>query len=225
MALRWTARSGLAVDEILLEGRRDTRAEHVLAAIDTRRGAPILAFSPSAAKLELERLPWVRRAEVELRLPGTIRVRLVEREALALWQRQGRLALIDRDGGEIRGGEIARYAHLPVVVGEDAPRHAALLLGVLAAEPELEKRVTHAIRVAGRRWNLRLDNGVEIQLPEDDAGAAWARLAETERASGVIDRALVAIDLRLPGRLVLRAVPAPPPAFPTARARGAQRPT
>ena len=225
--LRWTGSAGLAVAEILVEGRRDTRAEEVLAVLDTRRGAPILTFSPAAAKAELERLPWVKSAAVERRLPDTIYVRLVEREALALWQRHGRYAVIDREGREIRGAEISRYAQLPIVVGEDAPRHAPALLALLGGEPEIEKRITHAIRVAGRRWNLRLNNGIEIQLPETDLGLAWAKLAEMERASRVLDRAVVAIDLRLPDRLVVRTVPdaTPPPATPGARGRAPNRPT
>lgn len=210
IALDLTALAGLRVQEIFVEGRGETPAAQVLAALAATRGAPLLAISPAAAKKELERLPWVREAAVERRLPDAIHVRLVERTPLALWQRQGRLALIDRDGVEIRTADPARFRRLPIVVGDDAPRHAAQLLALLATEPDLAPRVVAAVRVSGRRWNLHLDVGdsrtVELQLPEENAGAAWARLADLERASKVLDRNVAAIDMRLPDRLVVRPV-------------------
>jgi cell division protein FtsQ len=66
------------------------------------------------------------------------------------------------------------------------------------------------VRVAGRRWNLRLDNGVDVELPEDDAAGAWHRLAELDKSDAILKRNIQAIDLRLPDRLVVRLVPEPP---------------
>lgn len=224
-----TATAGLSVQEIYVEGRGETPAAQVLASIGIQRGAPLLAFSPAAAKGALEQLPWVREAAVERRLPDTIHVRLVERRPMALWQRHGRLALIDRDGAEIKGAEPARFGHLPVVVGDDAPAHAAALLALLATEPEMGRRVQAAIRVGARRWNLRLDAGegtaVDVQLPEINAGAAWARLAELERANKVLNRNVSVIDLRLPDRLIMRVVRETPQPAPARGGRGNGRTT
>jgi len=61
--------------------------------------------------------------------------------------------------------------------------------------------------VAGRHWQLRLDNGVAVRLPEDDVGAALRRLAHAERAEGVFDRDIVAIDLRFDDRMIIQASP------------------
>src|SRR5260370_6854473 len=80
---------------------------------------------------------------------------------------------------------------------------------MLASEPELASRVTAAIRVGGRRWNLRIDDVIDVLLPEEGAETAWSRLAELERASALLKRDLQAVDLRLPDRLGLRAHGAP----------------
>jgi len=227
-ALDATARAGFAVREVHVEGRERTEARDVRAVLDAPRGLPILAFDPHAAKAELEKLPWVRRADVERRLPDTVLVRLEERIPLALWQRGGRFAVIDSEGKEIPGTDPARFADRPVVVGEDAPAHAAGLIALMETEPDLMKRVAAAVRVGGRRWNLRLDNGVDVNLPETNPGAAYERLARLARENGLIDRNLVAVDLRLPDRLILRVgkeapAPATPPA--PANARRPNRPT
>ena len=86
---------------------------------------------------------------------------------------------------------------------------------MLAAEPALQARVTAAVRVGGRRWNLRLDSGQDVLLPEINPAAAGAPLAELEREQSVLSRDLKVIDMRLPDRLTLKlnpsALPAPPP--------------
>src|SRR5699024_336470 len=116
---------------------------------------PILAVSPSRAKQKLEALAWIRSAAIERRLPSTIYVRLVERHPLAVWQHDGKFHLIDREGEVIPVTDLSRFAELPSVVGDTAPRHAARLLAVLSHEPELFSHVTAAVRVDDRRWNVR----------------------------------------------------------------------
>ncbi len=206
-AFRMSAAIGLRLEEVLVEGRHETAAKEVLAALDVKRGQPILAISPDAARRRLERLAWVKTATVERLLPGTIHVRIVERTPMALWQRDRKLVLVDRDGVVILRSGIERFAALPMLVGDDAPGAAAVLLDLLASEPALQKRVVAAIRVADRRWNLQLDNGVDVRLPETDIAQAWAQLANLERTSNVLQRDVVTIDLRLPDRTVIQVSP------------------
>jgi cell division protein FtsQ len=221
--------AGLKVQEIFVEGRGETQAQDVLAVLNVKRGTPILGFDPSVAKAELEQLPWIKEASVERRLPDTILVRIVERRPMALWQSGGRLAVIDQDGDEIETAAPARFARLPMVVGDDAPEHAATLLALMALEPDLQKRVIAAVRVGNRRWNLRMDAGdgvaVDVQLPEVNPGAAWARLAELERANRLLDRSVSVIDMRFPDRLIVRAVREVPPPQRPRNGRGANKPT
>jgi cell division protein FtsQ len=205
-----TAALGLVVSNIEVEGRETTDAAMIMAALAADRGTPILAVRPSRAKEQLEKLPWVRSAAIERRLPGTLFVRLVERRPLAVWQHDGRQQLIDRQGEIIATDDLGRFARLPTVVGDQAASHAAALLDMLAREPELAARVTAAIRVDNRRWNLRIDQAIEVLLPEENPAAAWTHLASLERQSNVLKRDIQRVDMRLPDRLVLR-VNGPPP--------------
>lgn len=225
--LRMTARAGFGVRTITVTGREQTRAADVVAAIGVREGAPLLGFDTASARAELERLPWIKTAAVERRFPDTVLVRLTERVPMALWQTQGRFAVVDTEGKEIRKVDPGAFRHLIMVVGDDAPRHAQGLLALLAAEPDLKKRVTAAIRVAGRRWDVMLANDIRVQLPEQEIGAAWLKLAAAERKERLLDRAISQIDLRAPDRMTLRVVaaaePTTPPAPTAARPRAAVR--
>jgi len=212
-----SAAIGLRVADIRVEGRQTTDRETILEALGARPGTPILAVDPARAKRQLESLPWVRSALIERRLPDTLYVRLVEREPLALWQHAGKIELIDRTGAVIPVSRLDQFAKLPLIVGEDAATHASELLAMLASEPDLAPRVTAAVQVGGRRWNLRIDNSINVLLPADDPAAAWADLARLQRSSAILQRDVQAIDMRLPDRLVVRVTPEPPKEAPTAK--------
>jgi cell division protein FtsQ len=208
---------GLTIADIRVEGRETTDRETILAALAAGPGTPILAVNPARAKAQLETLPWVRKAVIERRLPSTLYVRLVERKPLALWQHGGKLELIDREGAAIPTPRLDRFAKLPLVVGEGAAGHAAELLEMLASEPELAARVTAAVRVGDRRWNLRIDNTVDVLLPAEAAASAWSQLARIERSSAVLKREVQTIDMRLSDRLVLRVSAETPKEVPISR--------
>src|SRR5204863_6465818 len=208
---------GLTVSDVKVEGRETTDRETILAALGAGPGTPILAMNPRRAKEQLETLPWVRSAVVERRLPDTLYIRLVERKPLAVWQHGGKLELIDREGGVIPVTRLDRFAKLPLVVGDGAARHAAELLDMLATEPDLAARVSAAIRVGDRRWNLRIDNAIDVLLPADAPAGAWAQLARLERSSAILKRDVPTVQVRLPDRLVLRVNPEAPKEAPTVK--------
>ena len=208
MFIATSAGLGFTVERVLADGRNETTSSQILSAVGVQLGEPIFSVDLEAARARLLALPWVATATIERRLPDTLYVRIAETAPLALWQQQQRLHLLGRDGRVIDGAAIERFANLLVVVGPDAPEHAGALLDMLASQPELRRRVTAAIRIGGRRWNLRIDNGIDVKLPEENSAAAWAELARLERDYGILGRDLTVIDLRLPNRLQVHLAPA-----------------
>ncbi len=216
-AVERTAALGLVVGDVLLEGRVHTPRGTVLRAVGVRRGDPILTVDPHRIARRVGAISWVESVVVERRLPATLYVRIVERTPMALWQRNGRLALIDRGGVVLKRRDLSKFSGLMTVVGGDAPRHTPALLTMIAGNPTLAKRVRAAVRVGGRRWNLRLDNGIDVSLPQRGAAAAWARLGRLEQKHGLLGHDIKAIDLRLPDRLIVRKKTGP---APVAKKRG-----
>jgi cell division protein FtsQ len=212
-----TAFAGLRVTELVIEGRANTPEPLLRAAIGVSKGDPILGFSVEQARQRVETLSWVEHATIERRLPGTVVVFLQERRPFAIWQNQGKFALIDRAGQLVANQNVAEFRQLPLVVGAGAPADAATLIDALTNRPELQKRVIAAVRVGERRWNLRLNNGADVMLPEGHEVQALDRLMQLQQQHSLFDRPLAAIDLRLPDRLVLRPRPdADTAAAPTA---------
>jgi len=204
--VRFTAVAGLRLEILTVEGRANTNTEDLMAALDVARGTPILTINVADARAAVESLPWVKAARVERQLPNTVRVVIQERQPFALWQQGQRYTLVDRDGTPITAVPSADPG-MRVIVGPDAPKHAAALFADMDKIPELAARVRAAVRVGHRRWNIyfdSLENGIAVRLPEDDVGGAWARLATLEKEHKILARDLEFIDLRLADRLIVR---------------------
>lgn len=203
-AIDISADAGLRVGDVVLSGRQNADAAEILAALDIERDAPILAVDMDTARLRLESMGWIQSAEIARRLPDVIFVRIVERQPLALWQHGGRIALVDRFGETIQRSNLDNFEHLPLVVGDGAPEHAAQLIDLLRTFPIVSQTIEAAVRVSKRRWNLRLRNGIDVRLPEQNISAALTRLEGFQREHALLDRNVVAVDLRLPDRLIVR---------------------
>ncbi|WP_084697725.1 cell division protein FtsQ/DivIB [Muricoccus aerilatus] len=215
------ARAGaLRVTEVRIEGARNTTPAMLREAIGVRAGDPVLAFAPQTAKERLESIPWIESAEVQRHLSGLVLVRLRERAPFAIWQNNGRFAIIDREGRTVATDRLDAFGPLPLVVGAGAEKTAAPLYDLLKQAPDVLARTQALVRIGERRWNLRLHSGTDVMLPEGHEDAALQRLAELQRGNQILDRPLQVVDLRLPDRLVLRGATAPeqPPAAARARA-------
>ena len=196
--------AGLRVDEILLKGRVHESTINIKRTLNIKQGDPILAVDIDAARERLEKLSWIRAASVERVFPGTIRVRIAERKPLAVWQQKQRRVLIDAEGTEILERYPDRFPHLLVIAGRQAPKHAISLLNILAKEPDLRRRVNAAIFVGKRRWNIQMDNGISVRLPEKNTLTAWRRFAYLEKEHRLLEQNLISIDLRIPNQLIVR---------------------
>jgi cell division protein FtsQ len=201
---RLAADLGLAVTQVAVTGIDRALPEDVFAAISSAPEHSILAFDAAAAKTRLEALPWIKSAAIARALPGEITVRLSERRPFAVWQSHQMLFLIDEDGRTLEPVAPSDYPRLPVVAGAGAADEAREIFGLVARFPEVGKRVAAAVRVAGRRWTLKLRNGPDLLLSASDPEASLARLDTLQIEHALLERRLSVIDLRHPGQLVLR---------------------
>lgn len=199
--------AGLAIDEIYVEGRNRAPSKELLDALGLSRGDPILGVDVDDAKARLEAVGWVASARVERRLPNALYVRIAERQPVALWQHGGEMRVVDMSGAIITETRVSRFAHLPQIVGERAPEEFPALARTLSRTPRLSVRVSAAVWVGERRWNLRFDNRIDVKLPEGDLDTAWRRLVKLQKREKVLDTDIVMIDLRQDDRVAVRLHP------------------
>ncbi|MFC4272860.1 FtsQ-type POTRA domain-containing protein [Sneathiella chungangensis] len=195
---------GLTVQEISVIGRDKTSGDDILKVLNVKRGDSILGVDPEAARERLETLGWVETASVMRRYPDEIFIEIRERRPYARWQIDGRTGVIDRTGAVVSKKDEASFRYLPKVVGPNANEHAAELFDMLAQTPELFTRVQNAVRIRDRRWDLEFDNGVKVLLPEKGALQAWKQLNKLQDEQKILDKDVVAIDMRAEDRMYVR---------------------
>lgn len=193
---------GFGIGHIQIDGYKETSELAVWEKLETK--GSLLAFDVADAQRRLAKLPWVARATVRKFYPSTLSVKIDERQAFALWQRDGEVFVIDDTGTEIVGLEESRFGTLPFMVGEGANDKAAEFFIEILAEPEVSAQMRAAVLVAGRRWDLHLDNGVTVKLPERDMRRALAQLVKLNSERQLLSRDVVVVDLRLPDRVTVR---------------------
>lgn len=195
---------GLGIDRVTISGIAELSEIEVLIAAGIDPKISLAFFDADEARKRLEATPLIREATVRKLYPGEVSITLTEREPYALWQVQGDLFVIAADGTVIDKMDDGRFAHLPLVVGDDANMRAKEYLALRAEAGSLAPRVRAATLVAGRRWTLKLDNGMDVRLPETGAPEAVRRLVALQTESRLLDKDVLAIDLRQPDRVTMR---------------------
>ncbi len=199
----YAAAQGFQPKTIEIKGRSHTDKNDILAIVSPLKDKSILSIDMQALRSSITRLGWVEDAIIIRTLPDQLEIRLKERQPVALLQTAGGHSLIDENGTVINGADAAEFSHLVVVSGRNAAKGASVILDILRTEPELFSDVWAAQHISERRWNVHLRSGLVIKLPEQDPLIAWSRLATIEQKTAITQRDLAAIDLRVPGQLIV----------------------
>ena len=196
--------AGFRITAVAINGRKQLSQDEVLAIGGVNGRSSLLFLDAAAVRDKLKANPWIADATVLKLYPGELQIDISERSAFALWQQDGRLSVIADDGAVLEPYLSRRFISLPLVVGKGAETHARDFLALLARYPQVRSVTKAAIYVGERRWNLRLKDGLDVRLPENDVGNALANLSKLDKEDKLFSRDIVAIDLRLPDRLTVQ---------------------
>lgn len=195
---------GFRIAAISLSGQKEISREEILTTAGVTGRASLLFLDADAARVRLMANPWIADAAVLKLYPDRLQISITERQASALWQKNGRVSVIAADGTVLEPFVEDRYLSLPLVVGKGAERKAEDFLAIVDRYPDIRSKIRASILVAERRWNLRLTNGIDVRLPETNVQGALARLVELDQDKKLLSRDITIVDLRLPDRVTVR---------------------
>jgi cell division protein FtsQ len=202
-----TARTGFAVDQVRVSGNHETSEIDILDRLELDGWTSLIGFDADKARERIAALPWVASAAVRKVYPDEIEIHIEERKPFAIWQHGHDLSVVERSGNVIVPFSSNRATSLPLVIGLGAPEKAAEFIDKVKNYPELASRIKDYIRIGERRWDLRLDNGVTIKLPEGSETKAIETILAMDKQNGVLSRDIAAVDMRLTDRLVFQLTP------------------
>jgi len=74
----------------------------------------------------------------------------------------------------------------------------------MAAARPIAPHLRGLVRMGDRRWDLVLERGQRIMLPQDNAIAALQRVVVMAQTQDLLERDIVAVDMRNPDRPTIR---------------------
>jgi cell division protein FtsQ len=188
------------------------RKPQVVASLQGHVRGTFFTADLDALRARFEAMPWVRRAEVRRSWPDRLVVRLEEHVALARWGRSEDARLINVQGEAFTAETEADLALLSGPAGSErsvAGRYARFrsLVEPLGVAPT---QVTLSERLA---WQLRLGNGLVLQLGRDTArdpvDERLGRFVEAYprtvgKLQARLEGASLRVDLRYPNGFAVR---------------------
>ena len=199
--------AGFRLKTIEVQGASPMAKADIVKAAGLYIDQPILGLDLNDLRRHVEQVGWVKEARVVRLLPDTLVVAVAEHRQLAVWQHAGRQYVIDDHGQVIKEADPARFATLPLVVGEGAADHAPEILPVIAQRPRLIGQMDALVRVDDRRWDIRMKDGSLIQLPADNVESALMQLEHLDQRSRILELGFDRIDLRNPDVVSVRPRP------------------
>ena len=154
---------------------------------------------------KLAALDPVARADLRVKAGGVLQVSVLERVPAAVWRVGDRLVLLDAEGHRVRD-IAARHdrGDLPLIAGAGAEARVAEALALVDAARPLSDRLRGLVRMGERRWDLVLDRGQRVMLPEARPAQALDQVIALDQAQDVLAREVTRIDMRNPRRPTLR---------------------
>ncbi|MEK6733525.1 MAG: cell division protein FtsQ/DivIB, partial [Pseudomonadota bacterium] len=105
------------------------------------------------------------------------------------------------EGVIIHEKDLKPYFNLPIFIGDGSEIYANSLITIFREEPELFKHIHAIIRVSERRWNIRLDNDLEIKMPEENFEEAWKKVIKLYKKKELLNPEISVIDLRVANKI------------------------
>ena len=200
-----------AVKAIEIAGATHTPRTAIDAITNQYVGANLFRIDIARLQADLRRLGWVKRIEAEKKLPDTLRIRIVEREPVALAATGDRMTYVDEDA--VAFAELSPSVgdtDLPLITnasGAELARCVALVRELRMRDPQLYARISEVKPVAPNGFAFfDRDLGAFVYADESDLSAKWRDLYALARAEHLGMHDIEYADLRFAGRIVVKPV-------------------
>ena len=195
---------GLGVSAVVISSDNGMSDAEILKLSGITIQSSLVFLNAAEVREKLKSVPLIREASVRKLYPDRLVIDVEGRQPFGLWQKDGKVAVIAKDGTAIDAMRDDRFAELPFVVGEGANERIAEYISLLDAAGDMRSKIRAGTLVSARRWNLKMFNGIDVRLPEIAPARAVAQLAVLDHDARVLDKDLVWIDLRQSGRMIAR---------------------
>lgn len=150
-------------------------------------------------------LDAVAEVSVQVKPGGILSVAITERTPAVIWRSRQGLELLDDEGHRVAPiADRTLRPDLPLIAGDGADMAVAEAMMLFKAASPINTRLRGLSRIGERRWDVVLDRKQTIMLPEEGAINALNRVMALDRAHDLLERDIVAVDMRNAARPTIR---------------------
>ena len=176
--------------------------EQVKYIVDQQLKGNFFTLDLKKARGAFEKLPWVRNVSMRRRWPDGLEVSLEEHVAMARW---GNMALVNTKGELFQAA--SSDISLPEFVGQPGSEKevAENYMRFKQQLVVLKLAPSQVILSPRRAWQLKLDNGMVVELGRDQVATRLTKFISVyDRTLGTLQRKIQYVDLRYPNGFAVR---------------------
>ena len=196
-------KNGFTINNIQILGIKNIPKETVIKIVNNENKSNILNVNLLNIYNNLRNNDWVEELYIERVLPNTIKISIIEKEAIGIWQYEMSNKLITKNGEIISTANINKFKiDLPIIHGNDANKNANSILKILETNKVLTKNIWSLDYINNRRWNLHFKQGIIVLLPSEGVLRAWNEIIKLQKNYDVLNLGLTELDLRNPNKIL-----------------------
>ena len=188
---------GFYLQNIYVTGDNNFQKDDIISIINNKKYKTIFDINLFKIHNNLLLNEWIETVKIERTLPSSIKIQIIEKKPIAIWQTKLGNKLITEDGSVISNANVTTFKNsLPIIIGEGANKDAFIILQSLRKNPNLYKNVWSISYINKRRWNVHLKQGLIVLLPRKKIHAAWTKIDLLQKKFKILDIGLTEIDIR-----------------------------
>ena len=195
--------NGFKIKNILIIGTHNLSQDYVINIINTQNHINILNVNLHTIYDKIIQNSWVEETYVERILPDTIKIKVLEKKPIAIWQNQNGNKLITVNGDVIYHANINKFKNsFPIIKGEKSKENISSILKILETNKNFAKNIWSLTFINQRRWDLHFNQGLIVRLPSQDVIKAWEKIIKLQTNYNILNLRLTEIDLRNPEQIL-----------------------
>ena len=190
-------KKGFLIENIHITGNNILTKEDILSSFQGLKNKNIFDIDLLQIHKILLLNKWIKDLEIKRILPNTIKIKITEQKAIAIWQTKSGNKLITQKGNIILVKKVNDFKNqLPIMNGAEANQNTLKILKILKQNPQLYERIWSISYISKRRWDIHFKEGLKILLPKDDIEKAWLRIQYLQKNYNILELGLTEIDIR-----------------------------
>jgi cell division protein FtsQ len=190
-------KKGFLIENIHITGNNILTKEDILSSFQGLKNKNIFDIDLLQIHKILLLNKWIKDLEIKRILPNTIKIKITEQKAIAIWQTKSGNKLITQKGNVILVKKVNDFKNqLPIMNGAEANQNTLKILKILKQSPQLYERIWSISYISKRRWDIHFKEGLKILLPKDDIEKAWLRIQQLQKNYNILELGLTEIDIR-----------------------------